>query len=52
MSINTRDDIDFKTKTSKYRAFKFLKLMKNSKIIQENQNSSQKNYILIRGHDI
>ena len=49
MTINTGNNIDFKTKTSKYKAFELLKLTKNSKIIQENPNSLQKNYIFNMG---
>lgn len=45
MTINTENDKDFKTKTSKYKVFELLKLTKNSNIIQENPNSLQKNYI-------
>tara|TARA_A100001015_G_scaffold319963_1_gene444685 strand:- start:360 stop:1274 length:915 start_codon:yes stop_codon:yes gene_type:complete len=52
MTMNTGNDLDFKTKTSKYRASELLKLIKNSKIIQENPITSEKNYILIWGDNI
>tara|TARA_B110000444_G_C18836508_1_gene596295 strand:- start:1078 stop:1992 length:915 start_codon:yes stop_codon:yes gene_type:complete len=52
MTMNTGNDIDFNTKTSKYRASELLKLIKNSKIIEENPISSEKNYILIWSDNI
>ena len=47
MIMNTGNDINFDEKTSRYSATELLKTINNSKIIEENPLSSNKNYIII-----